>query len=73
MNEASGEVWNFHCGGFLPRAPACIWERHVRLSVTANSSLSFEAKKLKFCIKTSHIDAKKGTKRELKFCFGAEL
>jgi len=45
----------------------------IRLLVTPNSSLSFEASVLKFCKQTSHMNTKKLPRRFLKFCLGAEL
>jgi len=37
------------------------------------SSLNFKAGELKFCIQTSHINAKKIATRFLNFCFGAGI
>jgi len=43
-------------------------------SVTSNSSLSFEAKELKFFLQTPHVlMPKKFARGFLKFCVGAEI
>jgi len=55
----SGEVRIFTTLDFC-RTAALVGEWYViHPSVTPNSSLSFEARELKFCVQTSHIIAKK--------------
>jgi len=45
----------------------------VLLIVTSNSSLSFEAIKLKYCIRNPHINVKKLPSGFLKFGLGAKI
>jgi len=45
----------------------------VCMSVTLNSSLSLEARELKVCVQTLHINAKKITCDIFEFCLGGKI